>query len=229
MPPILTVSNLTLRTDNGTPIFQNINLDINENDVLVLQGRSGSGKTTLLKCLAELNIYQEGEIRLHGKKASEYGVPLYRTKVLYVPQRPSLLPGTPQDFLQTIPSYRAHRKPSSSAAQKPAVWERALRVSKSWGMDGALWRREWATLSGGEAQRMGLAVAVSLGDAEVILLDEPTSALDPETTERVEKTLLGLLPNGDAPDGTLKALVWITHSAEQGERVGTRTFDVSQH
>lgn len=67
---------------------------------------------------------------------------------------------------------------------------------------------------------MGLAVAVSLGDAEVILLDgrsclppsdgrrvgilsrrclaEPTSALDPETTERVEKTLLGLLPNGDA-------------------------------
>jgi ABC-type dipeptide/oligopeptide/nickel transport system ATPase subunit len=38
-------------------------------------------------------------------------------------------------------------------------------------MDAALWRREWATLSGGEAQRMGLAVAVSLGDAEVILLD----------------------------------------------------------
>jgi ABC-type iron transport system FetAB ATPase subunit len=75
---------------------------------------------------------------------------------------------------------------------------------------------------------------------------EPTSALDPETTQKVEKTLLGLLPNGDQvrsrfdcstqsliscskPDGTLKALVWITHSAEQGDRVGTRTFDVSQH
>lgn len=38
-------------------------------------------------------------------------------------------------------------------------------------MDGAMWRREWATLSGGEAQRMGLAVAVSLGMAEVLLLD----------------------------------------------------------
>lgn len=35
--------------------------------MLVLKGRSGSGKTTLLKCLAELAIYQEGEIRFHGK------------------------------------------------------------------------------------------------------------------------------------------------------------------
>lgn len=65
--PLLTVTNLTLRTDTGTPIFQHLNVDVHENDVLVLQGRSGSGKTTLLKCLAELNIYQEGEIRLHGK------------------------------------------------------------------------------------------------------------------------------------------------------------------
>lgn len=96
---------------------------------------------------------------------------MYRTKVLYVPQRPSLLPGTPQDFLHTILSYSAHRNRPAAADQQPAVWERALHVSKSWGMDSALWRREWATLSGGEAQRMGLAVAVSLGDAEVILLD----------------------------------------------------------
>lgn len=103
--------------------------------------------------------------------SSSPGVPVYRTKVLYVPQRPSLLPGTPQDFLQTILAYAAHRKPSGQTSEKPAVWERALQVSKRWGIDSALWRREWATLSGGEAQRMGLAVAVSLGDAEVILLD----------------------------------------------------------
>lgn len=31
------------------------------------------------------------------------------------------------------------------------------------------------------------------------------------------------------PDGTLKALVWITHEAAQEDRVGTRTFDVSEH
>lgn len=62
----------------------------------------------------------------------------------------------------------------------------------------------------------------------------------------MEKTLLSLLPDGDKvrvpeylvtlllmismkPDGTLKSLVWITHEAAQGDRVGTRTFDVSEH
>ncbi|KAJ9095990.1 hypothetical protein QFC21_005353 [Naganishia friedmannii] len=262
------------------PILTNINLQVDENDVLILKGRSGSGKTTLLKCLAALNVYQEGEIRLHGKQADlvmlnppnllpfslpgkqvntvrtcredsqalSPRVPTYRTKVLYVPQRPSLLPGTPKDFLETIISYSsrttksgshkggnktnappgASSSSSSNNNREQPPWARALQITKSWGMDPALWQREWATLSGGEGQRMSLAVAVSLGQAEVILLDEPTSALDSETIKLVEKTLLSLLPNGDNPDGTLKAYVWITHEAAQADRVGTRTFDVSK-
>ena len=120
------------------------------------------------------------------------GVPTYRTKVLYIPQRPSLLPGTPQDFLRTIVSYSSrHTKSTSSSKnhhttnandngepdqnqqqhQRQEPWQRALKITKAWGMDPALWQREWATLSGGEGQRMSLAVAVSLGQAEVILLD----------------------------------------------------------
>ncbi|KAJ9119794.1 hypothetical protein QFC24_005506 [Naganishia onofrii] len=197
-------------------------------------------------------------------------VPTYRTKVLYVPQRPSLLPGTPQDFLRTIVSYSSRHTKSTSSSKnhhttnandngepdqnqqqqqhqrRQEPWQRALKITKAWSMDPALWQREWATLSGGEGQRMSLAVAVSLGQAEVILLDgqsivkrrnsetlpasmdEPTSALDSETIKLVEKTLLSLLPNGDSPDGTLKAYVWITHEAAQADRVGTRTFDVSK-
>lgn len=93
-----------------------------------------------------------------------------------VPQRPSLLPGTPQDFLTTILSYSSRKSPhlksqDGTPTKGQPVWERALEVSREWGMEGAMWRREWATLSGGEAQRMGLAVAVSLGMAEVLLLD----------------------------------------------------------
>jgi ABC-type dipeptide/oligopeptide/nickel transport system ATPase subunit len=88
-----------------------------------------------------------------------------------VPQRPSLLPGTPQDFLTTILSYSSRHPSKDGTEGKQPIWERALAISREWGMDGAMWRREWATLSGGEAQRMGLAVAVSLGMAEVLLLD----------------------------------------------------------
>ena len=48
---------------------------------------------------------------------------------------------------------------------------------------------------------------------------EPTSALDPESSASVEKLLASELR---ASDSTLKAIVWITHSEEQGQRVGTR-------
>jgi ABC-type iron transport system FetAB ATPase subunit len=48
---------------------------------------------------------------------------------------------------------------------------------------------------------------------------EPTSALDPESSAAVENLLVSELRSAEA---TLKAIVWITHSDEQGHRVGTR-------
>ena len=40
-----------------------------------------------------------------------------------------------------------------------------------WGVDSGLWDRPWTTLSGGEAQRVALAVAVGLDCADILLLD----------------------------------------------------------
>jgi len=53
---------------------------------------------------------------------------------------------------------------------------------------------------------------------------EPTSALDPETTLAVEKYTLSMFGK---PESTVKAIVWITHSEEQGQRVGTRFITVA--
>jgi ABC-type iron transport system FetAB ATPase subunit len=53
---------------------------------------------------------------------------------------------------------------------------------------------------------------------------EPTSALDAETCDAVERDILRAVHAEDSP---LQALVWITHSAEQAQRVGTRFFDVA--
>lgn len=48
-------------------ISQDLNLDVAEGEAIILRGPSGCGKTTLLRCLAELTVYQEGDIKLHGK------------------------------------------------------------------------------------------------------------------------------------------------------------------
>ena len=100
------------------------------------------------------------------------GVPIYRTQVLYVPQRPSLRPGTPKDFVTEHSSYHAHKVRISSRSDiKESAFEYAREIAAEWGVDSGLWERPWTTLSGGEAQRVALAVAVGLDCAEVLLLD----------------------------------------------------------
>lgn len=226
----------------GQPIFAHANLTVNSGDVIVLRGKSGSGKTTFLKCISHLNLY-DGAILYRGKTPQSYGIPTYRTHVLYVPQRPSLLPGSPRDFLRTISSFKA-RHPGSGMSSwfrfgmkvddddrndpadvnsqpNPA---KALDIAKAWGIDEELWDRNWGDLSGGEAQRIALAAAVGLGQAEILLLDEPTSALDAGASQSVERYLLDEVREGK---GRLKAVIWITHSDEQGQRVASRVVRIT--
>jgi len=99
------------------------------------------------------------------------GLPEYRTKVLYIPQRPSLLPGSPHDFLQSISSFSSRRGKGRQASTSNEAFDRAVKLARGWGIEPYLWDREWAELSGGEAQRLGLAVGLGLGGAEVVLLD----------------------------------------------------------
>ncbi|KAI0780727.1 P-loop containing nucleoside triphosphate hydrolase protein [Trametes elegans] len=237
--PLLELKDLSWYKQKGQPVFTNVNLTVNEGDIVVLQGKSGSGKSTLLKCISHLNTY-EGEVLYRGQTPQSYGIPQFRTQVLYVPQRPSLLPGSPRDFLTAVSQFAVHKHASSSARAKAASSlagalglqssapdvgaHDAFAIAEAWGLQTELWDRSWANLSGGEAQRIALAIAVGLGTAEVLLLDEPTSALDAETSNKVEQHLVQEVKSSDS---NLKALIWITHSPEQGQRVGTRFVRVT--
>ncbi len=71
----------------------------------------------------------------------------------------------------------------------------------------------WTTLSGGQAARAALAVALALRPS-VLLVDEPTAACDAAAAARVEDALRAC--------GT--AVVWVSHDAAQPARVGGRTL-----
>jgi ABC-type iron transport system FetAB ATPase subunit len=64
----------------------------------------------------------------------------------------------------------------------------------------------------------------TLGFFLLARIAEPTSALDEATSETVEKYILEEVRRGA---GTLKAIVWITHSSEQASRVGSRFLRVT--
>ncbi|KAK7054883.1 hypothetical protein VNI00_003346 [Paramarasmius palmivorus] len=220
--PILELHDLTCKTEQGIDIFSGAELVVNEGDIVILQGKSGSGKTTLLKCIANLNLYS-GTILLHGKAPRSYdsttGIPSYRVKVSYIAQRAPILPGTPRDFLNTITTGFKARKRTPTRK-----YTEIEELAKSFGIEPELWDREWSNLSGGETQRIALAIGVGLDTAEVLLLDEPTSALDLESSLQVERFLLDELRSAES---ALKAIVWITHSEEQAHRVGTRFIHIS--
>ncbi|KAF5358311.1 hypothetical protein D9756_001564 [Leucocoprinus leucothites] len=239
--PLLELRGITCEVSPGQPLFHDVSFSVGEGDIILLQGNSGSGKTTMLKCIAHL-VLHKGNVLYRGRTPQAYGlqestnvltdddlspfptigIPAFRTRVLYVPQRPSLLPGTPRDFLYSVSGLKSHQdyrneKPDKGSPHK--VLRRAKDIGGRWGVDEELWERDWSNLSGGEAQRIALAVALALDTAELLLLDEPTSALDPRSSAMVEEFLVQEVK---AKDRELKALIWITHSEEQARRVGTR-------
>jgi len=94
-----------------------------------------------------------------------------------------------------------------------------MSLAEKWGITEELWDRPWSLLSIGEAQRLSLAIANGLDRAEVLMLDEPTSGLDGHLSKVVEDTLIDEVKDQNK---ALKAIIWITHSEEQADRVGTR-------
>ena len=75
--------------------------------------------------------------------------------------------------------------------------------------------RPWETLSGGQAARAALAVAMAL-DPPFLLVDEPTAALDASAAAAVERAL--------SECGS--AILWVTHDEGQPRRVGGRVYDL---
>lgn len=161
--PLLAVTSLTAPSySSSPPLWTSLSFSLFPYSILVLRGPSGSGKSLLLKSLASLLVYPPpGEVRLHGQTACEMGVPEWRSRVLYIPQRTSMLPGTPAKFWRTVIGFGSRKGKEVGDPRE---------VAEGWGIGRGMWEQSWGSLSGGEAQRIALAVGVALRP-DVLLLD----------------------------------------------------------
>lgn len=126
--------------------------------LVAIVGASGSGKTTLLKLIAGLLEPTEGEI---ARASSSTG---------WVPQDVGLFPW------MTVAENVAFPMRLRGNRQVPNEEGAIMSVCKSLGI-GNLMSRMPAEISGGEAQRVGIARAIASG-SDILLMDEPFSALD---------------------------------------------------
>lgn len=189
--------------------------------VTILQGESGIGKSTLLKSIAMLNSgftpssLSNSTVKLNGKDRESFHPTLWRKQVLYIPQHGSLaLQGTPESFLNFIASSH-HHKNSSKTSVLESLKSQTINYIEKWKVASPASKltQPWSQLSGGEAQRVLLSIALST-QPKILLLDEPTSAIDLPAKLALEQSLKDSAENG-------LIIVLVTHDEDQMNRLGT--------
>jgi putative ABC transport system ATP-binding protein len=214
-PSSIEVKGIGRRNPNGEGwLLRDVSFVLNPGDRLAVLGATGAGKTVLLRAIALLDPLHAGSIHWWGCAIRAEAVPAYRTQVIYLHQRPCLFDGSVEDNLRHPFAFRAHRGRSFDRA-------RVVALLKVLGRTAAYLGKASRDLSGGEAQIVALLRALQL-DPAVLLLDEPTASLDRGTTQAVE----ALLDRWFAAGHGDRALVWVSHDADQTCRVAGRQLRV---
>lgn len=144
---------------------------------LAVVGMNGSGKTTFIKLLCRLYDPSEGEILLNGIDIRKYNYTEYRLLCSVVFQDFKLFALKLGETVASRAAYDSERVMDS--LEKAGFAERLAKMQD--GIETYLYKeydRDGVNVSGGEAQKIGIARAL-YKDAPFIILDEPTAALDP--------------------------------------------------
>lgn len=155
----------------GNPVLKRISLTIAEGSVTAIVGPNGCGKSTLLKALAGI-LPADGSARLDGQELLSLGRRELAKKVAFLPQnRP-----VPEISVKNLVLHGRFPYLSYPRSYRPQDHAIAEATMAKLGIS-ALAGRNVATLSGGQRQKVYLAMALAQ-DTPVVLLDEPNSFLD---------------------------------------------------
>jgi putative ABC transport system ATP-binding protein len=161
----------------GTHVLKDFDLEVKRGEKVLIYGRSGTGKSTLLRLLLGFMRPDEGRIYFDGHELNRKSVWDVRRQVSYVSQDLDISEGRVSDFIEEAFAFKANH----ACGRKEEDLDKAMQWLE---LDRKLLEKQMTDISGGERQRVALAVALLLG-RKVFLLDEVTSAVDPEMKERV--------------------------------------------
>ncbi|MBE9603861.1 ABC transporter ATP-binding protein [Acetobacteraceae bacterium H6797] len=179
-----------------------VSMEIPAGRLCVLLGESGSGKSTLMRMVNRLVIPDAGRVLLDGRDTASIPPEPLRHGIGYVIQSVGLFPHwTVARNIATVPTLLGW-----DAARIAARVDTLLDLM---GLPPDQFRGRYPhELSGGQAQRIGLARALA-ADPPVLLMDEPFSALDPGIRRGLQRALR------DLHAGSGKTILFVTHDVEE--------------
>lgn len=195
-------------TTDGRARLQGFSASVPSGGICVVAGPSGAGKTSLLRLCNRLEVPDSGSITFKGVPLDEWNPLVLRQRVAMVFQRPVLFEGTVADNL------RVAAPELSTDSMCDLLSACGIEATRD------LLERAARSLSGGEAQRVCLARALTT-QPEVLLADEPTVSVDSDSVERIERSIRLLASRG-------LTVVWVTHDPRQRERLADYVIDVRE-
>ena len=199
----------------GAYAVENFNLEVADGELCVLVGPSGGGKTTILRMVNRMEQPTSGRVLVDGHDIAKVDPVELRRRTGYVIQQAGLFP---------------HLKVADNVASVPRLlgWDRdkvQARVTEMLelvGLDPGVYGGRYPNeLSGGQAQRVGVARALA-GDPPVLLMDEPFGAVDPIARGRLQQEFLAL------QERLHKTVMFVTHDVDEAVTMGDRIAVVSQ-
>ena len=195
MKDFIIFKNLILISKKENKNLINIpNLQFDQQSISVIMGPNGAGKTLLLNLLQGLIFPNTGSIKFNHQIKNK------DKKISIMMQKPIFLRRTTQQnikFILELSKNTGNMSLLNILERFDLVSQKNILASK---------------LSGGEKQRLALALAISI-NSNVLLLNEPTANADPLTTYKIEKII-----KEEASTG--KKIILVTHSITQAKRLG---------
>ncbi len=175
----------------GKPIVDGADVAAPAGRIVAIVGPNGAGKSTLARAVCGVQKLSGGSVRWGERPIGDISGRELALMRAFVPQRPLVPPGVTVREAVAI-GRSVHMKPwqRQRAEDRDAISASMERAGVERFAD-----RELITLSGGELQRVQIAVALAQ-DAPTLVADEPTSALDLGATAAVARLMRGLADDG---------------------------------
>ena len=199
---------------NAPPAVESFSACLPVGTITVLLGSSGCGKTTLLRMVNRMVEPTGGRILLDGQDVRERDPVALRRSTGYVMQNAGLLPHRRViDNITLVPRL--------NGTDRRAARTRALELMDMLDLDRELARRYPHQLSGGQAQRVGVARALA-ADPGVLLMDEPFGAVDPLVRRELQRELIRIQAD------LAKTIVFVTHDVDEALLLGDEIILLSE-